>query len=332
MTPAVSVILPVRDGGDYLRGAVDSILGQALCDLELIIVDDHSRDGAVQGLRPDDPRVLILGNEGRGVSDAFNTGLARSRGRFIARMDADDIALSGRLERQAAYFANHPGVDICGACVEIFGPRGVAGGNQRYQAWLNACRSPEVIHRELFIESPIPNPTAMFRREAIERLGGYGSPDWPEDYDLYLRADALGMRMGKPEDVLLRWRDHEARLTRNDDRYDLERFQAAKAHFLCRNRLPVGKRLVIWGAGPSGRLMHDLLKAEGAEVTGFLEVHPRRIGGKKRDLPVWPLETVDELADAFILVAVGARGARARIRAFMAERGMQEGGNFLFVA
>jgi len=332
MNPIVSVIMPVRNGGDYLEAAVGSILGQTFSDLELILVDDHSVDGAISGLSMADPRLVLQKNKQRGVSSAFNTGLSLARGEVIARMDADDISLPARIEKQYCYFQSNPDVDICGACVEIFTGGEVAGGNIRYQAWLNACRSPGQIQREMFIESPIPNPTAMFRRDAILRLGGYRDPDWPEDYDLFLRADALGMQMGKPEQILLHWREHARRLTRNDQRYDLKRFQAAKAHFLSKYRLSGKGPLILWGAGPSGRLMHDLLLEEGTPVRGFLEVHPRRIGGEKRGLPVWPIEEIDRMDDAFILVAVGAAGARANIREFMHERELCEGEHFLFVA
>ena len=332
MDPIVSVIMPVRDGGNYLEVAVDSILGQSFSALELILVDDHSVDAAIGGLSTTDPRLILLETRGRGVSSAFNTGLSRARGEFIARMDADDISLPGRIEQQYRYFQSHPDVDICGACVEIFTDGELAGGNIRYQDWLNACRSPGQIHRELFIESPIPNPTAMFRRDAMLRLGGYGDPDWPEDYDLFLRADALGMRMGKPEQILLQWREHANSLTRTDQRYDLRRFQAAKAHFLSKYRLQGKAAVILWGAGPSGRLMHDLLLEEGTRVRGFLEVHPRRIGGEKRGLPVWPIEEIDRMDDVFILVAVGAAGARLKIRDFLQQRALVEGEHFLFVA
>ncbi|NNK33685.1 MAG: glycosyltransferase [Xanthomonadales bacterium] len=332
MTPRVSVVLPVRDGGRFLKEAVSSILGQSLTELELLLVDDHSNDGAVSALQGRDPRLRVLDSRGRGVSAAFNTGLAAAGGGFVARMDADDIANADRLEKQLRYLDLHPEIAICGACVEIFSDTGVGGGNARYQSWLNACRTPGQIQRELFIESPIPNPTAFFRREAIERLGGYGDPDWPEDYDLYLRADALGLKMGKPDDVLLRWRDHGGRLTRTDPRYALERFQAAKARFLARGRVPPGAQVLIWGAGPTGRLMHDLLRKEGVDIRGFLEVHPRRIGGEKRGLPVWHFEQLAEFGDAFVLVAVGAVGARDKIRGYMRRIGREEGADYLFVA
>ena len=130
----------------------------------------------------------------------------------------------------------------------------------------------------------------MFRAEALLRLGGYADPDWPEDYDLYLRADAAGMQMGKPAWLLLRWREHARRLTRTDHRYDLQRFQAAKAHYLSNVRLP-GQARGDLGRRP--RWSPDARSVAGRRqpVTGFLEVHPRRIGGQKRGLPVWPLRS-----------------------------------------
>lgn len=331
MTPTVSVILPVHNGGDFLAAAVSSILSQSFRRLELLLVDDRSDDGAIARLDVADERLYILSSRQTGVAGAFNYGLAHARGKFIARMDADDISLPERLEQQLNYLEFHPDVDICGGGVEIFSDQILGAGNLRYQNWLNNCRSPAKIHRELFIESPIPNPTAMFRRDAIGQLGGYRVPDWPEDYDLFLRADAAGMRMGKPDGVVLRWREHNQRLTRTDPRYNIARFQAAKAYFLVRQRL-CGRPLVIWGAGPTGTLMHDLLESEGAVIRGFLEVHPRRIGGRKRGLPVWPIEQVTELNDAFVLVAVGAAGAREEIAAYMLEHGKKEGPDYLFVA
>jgi glycosyltransferase involved in cell wall biosynthesis len=329
--PKVSVILPVRDGGPYLNEAVDSILDSGFRDLEIIVVDDHSSDDAVDRLDRADSRLRVLNHSGRGVSEAFNYGLAHARGLFIARMDADDIALPNRFPDQLDYLERNPDVAICGGKVEFFSDQPLAGGNLRYQAWLNQCDTPAQIHLELFIESPIPHPTAMFRRAAIDALGGYHDPRWPEDYDLFLRADEAGMRMGKPDKIVLKWREHGQRLTHSDPRYAIERFQAAKAHYLVRGRLN-GRPVVIWGAGPTGRNLHDLLVSEGAEIRGFLEVHPRRIGGRKRDLPIWPLEQVNLLKDELVLVAVGAAGARTKIREWMDKHEKEQGTDYLFVA
>lgn len=324
--------MPVRNGGAFLAGAVQSILDQSLQEFELLLVDDHSSDGAIDRLHRHDDRLVILSHEGAGVSSAFNAGLARARGQFIARMDADDIALRERLEQQVSFLRSHDDIDICGACVEIFSEQKIAGGNERYQAWLNNLRTPQAIRREMFIESPIPNPTAMFRSAALRSLGGFHDPEWPEDYDLYLRADARGIKMGKPPECLLRWREHPGRLTRTEDRYSQGNFQAAKAHYLANSRLPGGEPVVIWGAGPGGRLMHDLLQGESIAIKGFLDIHPRRIGGQKRGLPVWPLDELSALADSFILVAVGTAGVRPEIREFMGRHARIEGEDYLFVA
>lgn len=322
--------MPARNGGEFLLVAVESILGQSLTGLELLLVDDHSSDGSLQNLANADPRLKVIKCSGRGVVSAFNQGMAECRGRFIARMDADDIAMPQRFEAQLAYLENNPSVDIAGACVEIISEEPLAGGNLHYQKWLNSVRSPGQIRRQLFIESPIPNPTALFRREALFQLSGYRDVEWPEDYDLFLRADAAGMRMGKPDGVLLQWREHGKRLTRTDERYSRLRFQQAKAHFLARHRLPAGP-VIIWGAGPGGRQFHDLLKAEDKAVQGFIDVHPRRIGGSKRGLPVWSHDAPGDWADGVILVAVGARGVKAEIRSLLDKGARCEGTDYLFV-
>jgi len=331
MTPLVSVVMPVRNGGPYLAGAVASILGQTHENLELLLVDDHSTDRAITSLDKRDARLKILANNGRGIIDACNTGLHHGKGEFIARMDADDISLPERFRMQLEYLDANPSIDICGSCVDIFSATGIQGGLERYRDWLNSVREPEQVRQQIFIESPLPHPTLMFRREVMQRLGAYRDNGWPEDYDLLLRADAANMLMGKPEPVLLRWREHATRLTHTDDRYQRQRFMRAKTHFLVRHRLE-GRPVIIWGAGPTGRDMFDLVSAEGAVVEGFIEVHPRRIGGRKRGLPVWPVAKVDNLRSSMLLVAVGSAGARAEIEAFLSEHAKTAGKDYLFVA
>lgn len=331
MGPLVTVVLPVHNGGSFLSQAVDSILSQTHANLELLLIDDHSTDAAIAALDKSDTRLKILVSKGRGVVNAFNTGLTYMKGEYVARMDADDISLPRRFQDQLDYLARFPSVDIAGCCVEIFSEAGIQGGLERYQSWLNSVREPEQVRQQIFIESPLPNPGLMFRRTALQQLGGYRDNQWPEDYDLLLRADASNMLMGKPEPVLLRWREHESRLTHTDSRYERKKFMQAKTHFLVHHRLQK-RSVVIWGAGPSGRLMFDLLTAEGAKIEGFIEVHPRRIGGQKRGLPVWPIEKTASLGEAMLLVAVGAAGAREEISAYLHEHNKRPGQDYLFVA
>lgn len=329
--PLVSVVLPVKNGGQFLEAAVNSILQQSLEDFELLLVDDHSSDDSISRLDKNDSRLKILPNTGKGIVSALNTGLNAAKGRFIARMDADDYSLPHRLQTQLDFIQEHPGIHILGTQVEMFSENPLAGGYRRYQSWINSLKSPEDIQRELFIESPLPHPSWFMHRKIIDQLGAYREMPWPEDYDFLLRADAAGMAMAKPDAILLRWRDHEQRLSRCDERYAVRQFQAAKASFLVSHRIK-GRTVAIWGAGPTGQVMHDLLSRLGVVISGFIEVHPRRIGGSKRELPVFDYRTGLPDKSQLLLIAVGVPRARKEIRQHLHERGWCEGENFLFVA
>ncbi len=330
-TPRVSVLLPVRNGNDWLIDAVASILDQTLDELELIVIDDGG-NGAILPRLPRDPRIRLIGNRGSGIVAALNTGAAVARTDLLARMDADDIALPERLERQIELLEREPAFGIVGARVAIFTASGApAGGYRVYQDWINSLDTAEAIAREIFVESPIPHPTAVIRRSLFERLGGYRDTSWAEDYDLWLRAHAAGIAMAKPDGILLRWRDHDGRLSRTDPRCNQAGFTCAKAHYLAHTRLRE-REAVIWGAAPTGAALHDALVAEGVRIAGFIDIDPRKIGGRKRGKPVWPPSAAAELDGELILGAVGARGARASIRGALAGLGKREGTDFLMTA
>lgn len=329
--PLISVVMPVHNAGDYLSPAVKSILQQSYPHIEFIIVDDHSTDGAFEKLAIDDQRVKLVSATKRGVVHAMQQGVQQAKGEFIARMDADDEALPHRLETQLNFLNNSPGVGIVAAQVEIFSDTKIDEGFQLYQNWLNSLCSAEQIKKELFIESPLPNPTVMFRRDVYQQLGGYHDSHWAEDYDCWLRADRLNIKMAKPQGILLRWRDHGKRLTHTDNRYSQDNFRKAKAHYLAQSQLR-DKDIIIWGTGPIGMHFCDLLQEQGVNVKGFIEINPRRIGGIKRDLPVWPMDVIDTLKDEVIIGAVGSRGARQKIRDYLVNKDMLEGKQFIFVA
>lgn len=331
-TPRISVVMPVRDGGAFLEPAVASILAQDFRDLELVLVDDHSSDDAVATLDMTDPRLRVMPSEGTGVAAAANTGIAAANGEFIARMDADDVARPERLALQLDLLERRPDVDLVGGRVRIFAASPLRRGNQRYEAWLNRLTGPDAIRRAMFVENPIPNPTLMVRRDVYDRIGGYRTEiDWAEDYDWLLRADRAGLSMAKPRPVVLDWRDHDGRLTRTDPAFSSDAFMRARAHYLVSGRLP-DRPLILWGAGRAGRQLHDALAGEGVRPEGFIDIHPRRIGGSKRDRPVWGIDEVAHRPEAFYIVAVGAAGARPEIRDHFESLGRTEGVDFLFAS
>ena len=332
-TPEVSVLLPARNCGDLLITAVESILGQTLKNLELIVIDDASDDDSIEKL-PQDPRVRVITNSGKGLVSALNHGASVARARYLARMDGDDIALPQRLERQIELLETNPDLGIVGAQVEIFSDSGLLGeGYRHYQKWLNDLTQADEIRREIFIESPIPHPTAVIRKAIFDQLGGYREISWAEDYDLWLRAFVAGVAIAKPNGILLRWRDHVGRLSRNDSAYSLSAFTRAKAHFLARTVLQ-NQTFLIWGAGSSGTALYDALEKEGKTAQAFLEVDVNKIGKRKRGKSIltWQAIANAEFARTIILGAVGSKGARAKIRAALLAMGKSEGLDFWFTA
>lgn len=337
-TSLISVIMPVHNAGIYLSAAVASILKQDNVSLELILVDDHSTDQAIENLPAElirDCRLKIISSDGNGVVNAMRTGYQHAQGLYIARMDADDISMHNRLIEQYNYLQKNPAIGIAGTQVKIFNDTNIDSGFLLYEKWLNQLCSPQDIERELFIESPIPNPTAFFRRDIYEILNGYHDSEWAEDYDMWLRAHASGIKMGKPKGILLHWREHEKRLTHCDSRYSNKLFLKAKSYYLSRSRHLKQRKAIIWGTGPIGKYIHDILIQQNVQVAAFIEVDPRRAGGIKRGLPVLHFSELSQYtgkSSDLIIGAVGARGAREKIRQALLDIGKEEGTDFLFAA
>lgn len=328
--PKVSILLPCYNAAATLPETIASIQAQTCEDYEVNAVDDGSTDGTralLEAWAAEDRRVRTMGTAHGGVIAAANAGLAGCRGEYVARMDADDRMHPDRLGKQAAYLNVHPETGVVSCLVEPAGR--VRQGFRIYLDWLNSLTTDEAIRREMFVESPIANPSAMVRRSLLEEHGGYEERGWPEDYDLWLRLYLAGVGFAKVPEVLLYWRDHPSRLTRTDSRYSLENFIRAKAHYLGRGPLRERDAVVVWGAGMHGRRTSKHLMREGINVTAFVDIDPKKIGRRRRGRPVIPPE---ELMDWWrryqrpaVLAAVGARGARQLIRERLNVFGLVEG-------
>jgi GT2 family glycosyltransferase len=251
-------------------------------------------------------------------------------------MDADDICSPDRLSTQRAAMEAEPSLGVVGCLVEAFSESTsdpVGQGMLRYVEWQNSLVTPGQHRREIFVEAPLCHPSAMLRRDALEAVGGYRSVDGPEDYDLWLRLDAAGYGLAKVPRLMLRWRHSSDRATFQDPRYGRERFRHTKAPFLAeRVQLKAaGRQLVVWGAGSTGRRMARALEPHGLAARAFVDIDPAKIGGQARGVPICPAEFLDPSAHV-VVVAVGARGARERIRPRLKQLGFLEGEAFWFAA
>lgn len=198
--PAVSVLMGVHNGAPWVARAVESVLGQTLADLELIVVDDGSTDAtpALLGAVPD-PRLIVERQARAGLTSALNRALARARAPLIARLDADDVALPARLERQGAFLAAHPEVGLLGTAARVVDEDGREVG---------VIRPPEddgAIRRALIRRNPFVHSSIMLRRALAVQAGGYDA-SFPvaQDYDLWLRLAAITAMANLAEPLVIR--------------------------------------------------------------------------------------------------------------------------------
>ncbi|MGZ4386653.1 MAG: glycosyltransferase, partial [Gaiellaceae bacterium] len=185
--PLVSVVLPVRDGERFVARAVASVLRQSLRELELIVVEDASADatGAILSEIADERLVVVRNERPLGLAASLNLGLERARGRYVARMDADDISLPRRLERQLVRLRCAPAVGIVGSGVTEIDEQDRLGATHLLPSGGVVTR-----WRSLF-GTPFLHPTVLFERALVERLGlrydeSYEAGE-PEDYELWVR-------------------------------------------------------------------------------------------------------------------------------------------------
>jgi glycosyltransferase involved in cell wall biosynthesis len=365
------------------------------------ILKDAVKDWASAGRpRPDGPSLEVVRLEHHhGIAAALIAGSHHLRDEeFVARHDADDLSLPQRFARQISYLQEHPEIGVLATDVEtIFEDEGADGtpaigaaghargveeandtsgssdaaavpdqsldGWRRYEAWLASCHTPEEIARNLWIESPLPHPSVMMRRSALDAVGGYHRVSWPEDYDLWLRMLAAGIRLAKLPEVLVRWRDHPGRASRNQAPYLPENFLACRIHHLARylrKRSGPAPVVVLWGAGRDGRRAGRALLAEGIGIECFLDIDPRKIGRTAYGRPIVSVEDwlrshpAERPADdpsilkqvgvaeqgpvappstqPLLLAAVGTAGARELIRARLDEAGYLEGTDYICLA
>jgi glycosyltransferase involved in cell wall biosynthesis len=324
--------MPYRDAAPTIEEAAASVLAQESVDLELVAIDDGSQDDGASRMRAiasRDARVVLVRGEGRGIAAALGRGLAAARGEVIARMDADDVALPTRLRAQLDALARDPRLGAVGTRVDALGLCGE--GMRRYIAWQNALVTPEDHARELFVESPLCHPSVVLRRQALREVGGWRDGPWAEDYDLWLRLDAAGYKLAKVPEVLLLWRQGHPRLTFSDPRYAPARFVEARAAYLAPKLARAARPLVVWGAGPTGRRLARALEKHGARASRFVDIDPRKIGRVARGARIVSPQDL-RAGEDLVVVAVGARGARALVRENLVGRGFVEGTDFLCAA
>jgi len=232
----ITVLLAVYNGQQYLRAAVESVLSQTFTQFEFLIIDDGSTDGSLNILREyarADGRIRLVTRPNKGLTVTLNEGISLAKGEYLARMDADDICMPRRFERQLGYMKDHPECVLVGSRVELMDPEGLPIREMCLEQ-----THEEIDAAHLNRGWPVVHPAAMIRLSALKQVGGYRDEfNTLEDLDLFLRLAEVGKLANLP-DVLLHYRQHFASVTHSREQKQNEIRQAIYDQTRARRGLP----------------------------------------------------------------------------------------------
>ena len=216
MTKKLTVLMSVYNGEPYLEVAIKSILSQTFIKFDFLIIDDASTDktsAILKKFSQQDSRIKIITNkQNQGLAYSLARGVETATTPWIARMDADDIAICDRLAKQMKYLEENPTIDILGSYALNINSRGEILGERKVPL------DHKNISR-LIWTNPLIHPTVLFRRSAILKIGSYSCKTRqriPEDYQLWFRACAAGLQFANLAEPLIYYRFSEDNFVRNN--------------------------------------------------------------------------------------------------------------------
>jgi glycosyltransferase involved in cell wall biosynthesis len=227
--PKVTILMPVYNGEKYLKEAIDSIISQTFSDFEFLIIDDGSTDSSLELIKSyDDQRIRLYVNDGnKGVVAALNRGIDLAKGKYIARMDCDDISMPGRLEKQVYFLDKNLKVGVCGTSAVFIDENGKELGAYDKE-------SGDSLALEIWKPSPIIHPSAMIRVSSLGQLRYKEEFIHAEDYGLWSEMSGFCKLDNLPE-RLLSYRVHGGNITKKHRVRQLESSYAVFAKYFFSN-------------------------------------------------------------------------------------------------
>jgi glycosyltransferase involved in cell wall biosynthesis len=255
----VSIVIPYKNPLPYFEDCLKSIVNQSYKKLQIILVNDHSTDDSEKlalKYSIEDSRIELINNIGSGIVDALNTGSEIAKGKFITRMDADDIMSENKIEILRSLLEKKKIKHIAVGSVKYFASKKPMGkGYLKYANWLNELTSNEGNFTEIYKECTIPSCCWMMHRSDFENIKGFKKLNYPEDYDFLFRVYYKQIKLTTTKEIIHLWRDHPMRTSRNSKDYLFENFIPLKVNYLIENELGTKEELVLWGSGKKGKLV-----------------------------------------------------------------------------
>lgn len=203
-TPTISVVLPVYNSDKYLAEAIASVLKQTFTDFELIIVNDGSTDSSlniIKDFMSTDNRIVLISRENKGIVKSLNEAILSAKGKYIARMDADDICMPNRFAEQMQFIHENK-LDLCGSFIQIL--------NKQEKISIYPREHSDIVVESLFY-SCFAHPSTIIKKNVFNKLRY--QEEAAEDYNLWCDILLNGFKVGNCPKVLLQYRRHDQQLT-----------------------------------------------------------------------------------------------------------------------
>lgn len=292
----VSVIMPVYNAEKYVEEAILSVLNQTYKNFEFIIINDGSTDNSLQILRRlqlTDKRIRLISRENYGLVTTLNEGITISKGKYLARMDADDICYSTRFEKQIKLLEKNPNLYLVGTRFELLYEDCIDDDIKNEMEIFLKYAHEEIDYKnntQSILEGyKILHPTWMLRRELVDIIGMYRMYA-SEDNEFLFRAAMNGYQMGRVEEVLLKYRISNFSKTSGNSKKHLQKKSCIefKLDYLDK-RIPEKlkhMKYIIWGSDVSGEIAHEIIsqKYPDSNLIGFIDSYKK---GEKLGVPIY---------------------------------------------
>ncbi len=262
----ISIIMTVRNGELYLKDCLESIINQSYENWELVVVNNQSSDSTQEIIDSynNEPRIRPLYNSGTpNIPSALHLAIENINGKYITRMDADDLMPEYKLDVLLSGLKNDNEVAV--GLVKYFSNSGVKKGYASYEQWLNQNLLSSNPYSGIYKECIIPAPGWLMARSTFESIGGIDPQAIPEDYDLAFRCYQHKIQIKPVNEIVHYWRDYETRNSRHDPDYQDNNFFELKVKYFLKIDHDPDKPLILWGAGKKGKEVAQLLISKGID-------------------------------------------------------------------
>ena len=328
----VSILTPFKNTAQFLPECIESILGQSYENWELIAVDDHSSDDSqdvMQSYAQQDSRIQVFKNEGQGIIAALRLAYSKSQGKFITRMDSDDVMFPHKLKVLKSKLEKSGKGHIAIGQVKYFSEQGISDGYSRYEKWINGLTAKGNNYDEIYKECVIPSPCFMVYRDDLTDCDAFQPDRYPEDYDLTFRFYQQGIKCLPCDQLLHYWRDYPTRTSRTHIHYANNTFLAIKLYYFLLLDYDSQRPLTLWGAGEKGKFIAKGLIEKGIPFHWICD-NPKKIGHKIYRQEMKGVSFLQAMRQPQSIITVANKHSQEEIKIHMAERGHQPVKDYFF--